>query len=321
MRIRVFSALVMGALLASAPAYAQSSLELAKAVTSANVAAVERLLDAGADPDESAPDYGQSPLELACGEISSSLDKIEFASDDATVTEMRAKIANYRTIIEALLAAGADPDAEEQRHNQSYTGGPTPLMAGQFAPDCVEPLLAAGADPNARMTFDNSSVLEVGIHGGIWSPDRIVGLALLLEAGADAQVNDEDGNTLKWVLSELFMESVERLSFNAGTLDVDVADRFKYMLYAHEMLDAAGVFDFGSDSVLKVNAMHLLLGIGVEVGGVRGNLEDLGTALSGMASLTGRWGAYADIEAPGFREDMLSEEMPVRRVLRNFTGI
>ena len=180
---------------------------------------------------------------------------------------------------------------------------------------------AASADPNARMTFDNSSVLEVGIHGGIWSPDRIVGLALLLEAGADANVTDENGDTLKWVLSDVYAEWVERLSFSAGTLKSDQVERFKYMLFAQEMLDAAGVFDFTADSILKIKSMHLLLGIGVNVGGVRANLEDLDAAMSGLETLTGRWAAYADLDAPGFRDEMLSDKMPVRRVLRNFTGI
>ena len=117
-----------------------------------DVATVELLLHAGAEVD-TANDYGVTPLAVACRNGSTASAKI----------------------VETLLQAGANPDAE-------LPSGETVLMTASFAGrvDAVQSLLARGADVNATETIKGQTALMWAVSEG----HREVARALL-DHGAD----------------------------------------------------------------------------------------------------------------------------------------
>ncbi|MEL7059326.1 MAG: ankyrin repeat domain-containing protein [Acidobacteriota bacterium] len=81
-------------------------------------------------------------------------------------------------LVEALLAAGFDPDLRNAR-------GQTPTMTA-LEPRRLELLLAAGADPNARDPLGRTPL----VYAASGDPERV---RLLLDAGADAEARDDLG--------------------------------------------------------------------------------------------------------------------------------
>ena len=117
-----------------------------------DLATVELLIHAGAEVD-TANDYGVTPLAVACQNGSTASAKI----------------------VETLLQAGANPDAE-------LPSGETVLMTASFAGsvDAVQSLLARGADVNATETIKAQTALMWAVSEGHREVVRA-----LLDHGAD----------------------------------------------------------------------------------------------------------------------------------------
>jgi ankyrin repeat protein len=90
-------------------------------------------------------------------------------------------------IVRALLDAGADPDVRQG----SWSGreDATPLMFGLGYPEIVDTLLAAGARVNARDYLGRTALM---LAAGRGDPELT---ARLLDAGADVRAADERGGT------------------------------------------------------------------------------------------------------------------------------
>lgn len=98
----------------------------------------------------------------------------------------------HAEVVEALLAAGADVEADEV----GLYGGKPLHWAAEHAPDTVRLLLAAGANPNSRNTMPG----EMGgftplIMCAAQRNDCAECAELLLAAGADAALRADDGRT------------------------------------------------------------------------------------------------------------------------------
>lgn len=228
--------------------------DLIDAIYEADRAAVERLLAAGVSPDPVRNEHGVSPLEAACGAAS---DHLAFGGESG-------RAADIRAIIGHLLAAGADPESRAFRNTGSYTGGESPLSAGKFAPDCIEPLLAAGADPNGRMTTDmwgegkGLTVLEAGLQSGLFVPEQVFGLSLLLDAGADPHSVSHEGLSLKSVLVNRFEEMLPYMVIAGGATKAAEVEYLKYSIHAYRVLHTAGTEDLLADAQILNLASKLL---------------------------------------------------------------
>lgn len=139
----------------SAPPDATS---LAAAVASGDAAQIRRAL-AGVHPDTPAAD-GSSVLIAAIG-------------------------AGNLVAVQILLDAGADPD-------RAGKGGETPVHAAAFADDprLLQAVLAHGGNPDVRNAVTGESPLASAIVG-LGLPQ----VRLLLEAGADPNAADHNGDT------------------------------------------------------------------------------------------------------------------------------
>ena len=105
--------------------------------------------------------------------------------EDASTPLHEAASFNYNpTVIETLLAAGADPKALDKH-------GRTPLhWATVYNDAVVEALLAAGADPNAR---DKNGLAP--LHWAAKHNDNPAVVETLIAAGADPNARDKNGRS------------------------------------------------------------------------------------------------------------------------------
>ena len=144
------------------------------------------LLDAGADIEADAGGFYGTPLNHAALRISSS---------------SRERNAVTITLIEALLDAGADVNAVDERgdtplvktlHYGFLGGSSTARMDStrRAVADLALELLAAGADPGARGAQGSTPLIEAAGY----RPTMLV--RALLEAGADPNVGDRNGSAL-----------------------------------------------------------------------------------------------------------------------------
>ena len=166
---------------------------------------VAALLDAGADPNAKTTKVpgrmpgGWTPLHSAAREASD-----PYSPEEAFERPTRpwqnameralAANSNSATVVTALLAAGADPNAKT-------TTRETPLheAAKRVSPKAVAivtTLLAAGADPNAKDERGRTPLHKAALSS---RPKAVAIVAALLHAGADVNAKDERGRTpLQW---------------------------------------------------------------------------------------------------------------------------
>lgn len=158
---------------------------LCHAATHLDRAAVDFLLSQGANPN--APQRSNySPLHTVCWWEQAE----EERPPDADLDPAESAAATDRTtaLIDRLVAAGVDPNAQDKYGN-------TPLhkaVSGDGAnPTAVAALLRHGADPNRRNAAQQSP-LHSAVHGyGDW----VDCVRMLLAAGADPTQADEAGQS------------------------------------------------------------------------------------------------------------------------------
>jgi ankyrin repeat protein len=184
------------------------SMLLMKAVANNNSGQVRQLLRQGADPNLDAQDSIMTPLITAASCASPDITTMliqagakvnqgsyyEFGGDEETTNSTPIRWAAERgnlEIVQALLHAGANPNAQEidftLNSNVTYRDI-TPLLGDPVLP-VLAALLKAGADPNLD-TSDRFTPLIAAASNGDYE-----GCYLLLKAGADKRRKDSDGDT------------------------------------------------------------------------------------------------------------------------------
>jgi ankyrin repeat protein len=156
---------------------ARESLDVFEAAALGRIDALEKTLDAGA---------------AAAG---------AWAADGFTALHLAAYFGQQEAV-DALLAAGADADAQARNDSRvrpihSAVAGPAPMIA--------EALLAAGADPNVRQEGGWTALHAAAMRGN----DQLV--RLLLAAGADPAVANDEGTTAAGLAEEGGFEALARL--------------------------------------------------------------------------------------------------------------
>jgi ankyrin repeat protein len=115
--------------------------------------------------------------------------------------------------IDALVARGADPDADV------YRGSPLTWAAAVNRPRAIERLVALGADPNGRSSFGGPE------HGAGVTPlhlaaqdDHREAVDALLDAGADPTIRDalHGGTPADWAEHFGRQVTAERLRARGG---------------------------------------------------------------------------------------------------------
>ena len=160
-----------------------------------NLEVLTTLINAGADV-KAKTDDGRTVLYAAASnenvEVVSALIKAGASVANAVVPGRESELHNAAlgndnpAVFEALIAAGADPDARDE-------SGRTPLhIAARYAdkPSILETLIAAGTNPNARDERGRTP-----LHRASGYYDRAQAIKTLISLGAEPNVRDEDGNT------------------------------------------------------------------------------------------------------------------------------
>jgi ankyrin repeat protein len=172
------------------------STPLAVAVTRGQVAFALFLLEHGADPNVA--DTGFTPLHWAAGTWEGDLSNpvFGFAEPMSGIPDRQTKL----TLINALLARGAKPNARITRRLPGFAGGyaepigATPFFLASSAADVevMRLLLDAGADPTLQTEGRTSAVMAAaGVNrklaeSPVTEDQSIEAVKLLLALGADA---------------------------------------------------------------------------------------------------------------------------------------
>lgn len=171
-------------------------VELHHAVLRGQVEVVESLLQSGANPN-TYDDSGRTPLHWAVHGDNTSGGK---------------KTGNYATVVQILLAQGADPNAmiivprapPELRYSESVVG----LAAKGCADTILDLLLKAGADPNQAPGFHFTPLHEASIA------DCVQGVELLIRSGALVNEKRNGGTPLEQLVTQL--STSELAAFGIG---------------------------------------------------------------------------------------------------------
>ncbi len=204
------------------------------AVQGGHLGAATVLADAGAEVDDSAPD-GSSALVVAIDNRHYAVARWLLArgadpdADGVGWTALHAAVLAHRphfrvvpdpsptgslssgALIEALLAAGADPNAASRERVRLATQtsplfpteGVTPFLLAAIAADAalMRLLLAHGADPEVTTATGSTALMAAAGaatyagQGAGSEADALEAVTLLLDGGADVHAADEAGNT------------------------------------------------------------------------------------------------------------------------------
>jgi len=180
---------------------------LHRAVTRGDDATVALLLDRGADPS-AVTDDGSTGLHLLTGTVTSEISLFGWHDEDVERIDENVRVA----IAGRLLAAGADPNAEDRNDSTALAGtasssdgplvdlllaagaaaGDTTLLAASFVGNLpvVERLLAAGADPDLPSDRGHTPLVRAVARGHVDVVARL--LANGASPEARAQVRTEE---------------------------------------------------------------------------------------------------------------------------------
>ena len=196
-RIFIFFLPGLAAQAASAQSLPPAPTALAEAARDGQLAAIDTLLTAGADPDTPGP-LGTPALHwlIERGDLEAASVLLAAGADPNRATRLQltplylaAKHGDAEAI-QLLLSAGADP-------NRLDPAGETMLMAAVRAGDLasVNALLEAGAEVDAREAGFQQTALMLAARQG-----ETAIAAKLLETGAAVDASTEIGSEPRWVL-------------------------------------------------------------------------------------------------------------------------
>jgi len=231
-------------------AVAQEDLPpLHAAVQAGDLAEVERLLEAGADP-RGYTNRGLAPLDIAISEdhprifaaLMRARSRAELPLLHATIREgylvesqrlleagadlneldqsgrsplIDALAYGREELVYRLLEAGADPNLGEARGRSAIA-----IAVSGGHPGVVEALLSAGADPNSTDEY-GATLLHIAASKNS-GPHSVV-LWKLIQAGADVEASHEYGGTpLHEAARSLNMHAMDILLFSGASLDPEI---------------------------------------------------------------------------------------------------